>query len=194
MRFRFKAFTSLLLTIIFLMLAFSGIVLFITPRGRTANWTGWRFSRLSVQDWQSLHLNLALLFLIIALLHLFLNWRIFWSYIRKICRLGLDMKVEFLVAAVLATAAVTGTIYRVPPCNVLQKYNYEIKDYWDRQAGEEPGGPGRGPGSGMGGQGRGTGFGRGRGQGAGNAMDDFVPGRGRGQGRGQGRGPGNPDD
>jgi hypothetical protein len=197
MKFRFKAFTSLLLTIVFLILAFSGVILFITPRGRTANWTGWSILKLSKQQWQSMHYNIALLFLIIALLHLFLNWGVFWSYIKKICNLGWNMKAEILLATALAAIILVGTIYRVPPFGTLQTYNNEIKDYWDNQAGEEPGGPGRGPGAGMGGQGRGPGFGRGRGQGGGFGADGFGQGRSQGpgrQGKGQGRGSGIPDD
>jgi len=40
-RFNVRGFTSLTLTLAFLVMLISGIVLYVTPRGRTANWTGW---------------------------------------------------------------------------------------------------------------------------------------------------------
>jgi hypothetical protein len=41
MRFQLRGFVSLLLTLFFLALSFSGVMLYLTPRGRVANWTGW---------------------------------------------------------------------------------------------------------------------------------------------------------
>jgi hypothetical protein len=199
MKFNFKGFTSLLLTVIFLVLGCSGVILFISPRGRTANWTTWSVLRLTKQQWQSLHIDVALLFLIIALFHLLLNWSVFWSYIKKICTLGLNMKVEILLAVAIIAIVFLGSICKVPPFSTIGAYNSKIKDYWDQQADIQPGGgQGSGPGAGMGyGQGGGFGFGRGRGRGAGTEMEGLGPARGQGQGgqgRGQGRGQVNPDD
>jgi hypothetical protein len=199
MKFNFKGFTSLLLTIIFLVLGCSGVILFITPRGRTANWTSWSVLRLTKQQWQSLHIDVALLFLIIALFHLFLNWSVFWSYIKKTCTLCLNMKFEILLAVAIIAIVFLGSIYKVPPFSTIETYNSKLKDYWDQQADKQPGGgQGSGPGAGMGyGQGRGFGFGRGRGRGADAETERFGPARGQGQGgqsKGQGRGPVNQDD
>jgi hypothetical protein len=44
-----KGFTSLLLAVAFLMLGFSGVILYLTPRGRVANWTGWTMLGLDQQ-------------------------------------------------------------------------------------------------------------------------------------------------
>ena len=41
MKFRTKGFVSLLLALTFLVASFSGVILYLTPRGRVANWTGW---------------------------------------------------------------------------------------------------------------------------------------------------------
>ena len=40
-RFNWRGFFSLLLFGSFSLLAFSGIILYVTPKGRVANWTGW---------------------------------------------------------------------------------------------------------------------------------------------------------
>ena len=75
MKFQSKGFTSLLLAVALPILGFSGIILYVTPRGRIANWTGWTMLGLGKQGWQAVHINVALLFLIVACIHLYLNWR-----------------------------------------------------------------------------------------------------------------------
>lgn len=126
MRFQLRGFTSLLLTLLFLALSFSGVILYFTPRGRMANWTGWTMLGLEKQGWQAVHINIALLFLIAAGLHLFLNWGLFWGYIKK-------MKLEMLVSIVIAGGMLVGTIKGVSPFGALMTLNEQIKDYWERE-------------------------------------------------------------
>jgi uncharacterized protein DUF4405 len=61
-RFQFRALVSVLTTVSFVTLATSGIILFITPPGRIAHWTGWRFWGLTKTQWSSVHIWFALLF------------------------------------------------------------------------------------------------------------------------------------
>ena len=72
MKFHFRGFVSLFLMLAFLVLSVSGVVLYVTPRGRVANWTGWTMLSLEKQTWQSVHVGIALLFLVGAVLHLWL--------------------------------------------------------------------------------------------------------------------------
>ena len=83
MRFQWKGFTSLLLMLVFLALGSSGVILYLTPRGRLANWTGWTILGLGKQDWMAVHINIALLFVIVAGLHICLNWGMLWGYMRR---------------------------------------------------------------------------------------------------------------
>jgi len=138
MKFQIKGFTSLLLTAVFLILGFSGIILYLTPRGRVANWTGWTMFGLSKQDWQSVHINVVLLFLIVAGLHLYLNWPVFWCYIKKKGSLALNLKLEMVMALLLAGVVLAGAIKYIPPFSTVVDYNYQIKDYWERWASEAP--------------------------------------------------------
>jgi hypothetical protein len=133
MRFQLKGFTSLLLTLLFVALSFSGVILYLTPRGRVANWTGWTMLGLEKQGWQAVHVNIGLLFLIAAGLHLFLNWGLFWGYIKKKASLGLNLKLEMLVAVLIAAGVLLGTIQGVSPFAALMALNEQIKDYWERE-------------------------------------------------------------
>jgi hypothetical protein len=134
MKFQIRGFVSLFLVLAFLVLTVSGVVLYITPRGRVANWTGWTMLGLDKQTWQSMHMSISLLFLIGVLLHLWLNWAMFWCYIKKKTSVALNLKAEMLAATLLAGAVVTGAIFHVPPFRNILDLNYQIKDYWDRWA------------------------------------------------------------
>jgi hypothetical protein len=160
MRFQLRGFTSLLLTLLFLALSFSGVILYVTPRGRMANWTGWTMLGLEKQGWQAIHINIALLFLIAAGLHLFLNWGLFWGYIKK-------MKLEMLVAVVIAGGLLVGTIKGISPFGSLMILNEQIKDYWEREpvTAPMPHAEGRG-------EGKGKGFGKGQGRGMGRKVQE----------------------
>jgi hypothetical protein len=134
MKFQVRGFVSLLLMLAFLVLSVSGIVLYVTPRGRVANWTEWTMLGLDKQAWQSIHMSIALLFVIGALLHLWFNWNVFWCYIKKKATVALNLKVEMLAAIVVAGAVVSGAIFQAPPFRNILNLNYQIKDYWDQWA------------------------------------------------------------
>jgi len=138
MKFQFRGFISLLLAAVFLLLSLSGIILFLTPRGRVANWTGWTMLGLSKQDWLAIHMNLALALLIVAGLHLYLNWTVFWRYIKKQGNLAPNLKLEMLAAILLAGVVLGGTIRHVQPFSTVVDWNYQIKDYWERWGLETP--------------------------------------------------------
>jgi hypothetical protein len=174
MQFQMKAFVSLLLSLFFLVLGFSGVILYLTPRGRVANWTGWTMLGLEKQGWQAIHINIALLFLLVAGLHLYLNWRMFWGYIKKKASFSLNLKWEMLVAILIAGGVLVGSIKGVSPFGSLMTLNYRIKDYWEREpvaaptprAEVEQPRQGKDQGKGLG-ERKGGGFGPGRGQGRG---------------------------
>jgi hypothetical protein len=133
MRFQTKGFTSLLLTLSFVALSLSGVILYVTPRGRVANWSGWTLLGLEKDEWQSVHTNIAILFLLAAVLHLVLNWPMLWGYIKKRGAFALNLKLEMLVAALVAGVVLAGSSLGWPPFRSVMTLNYQIKDYWERE-------------------------------------------------------------
>ncbi|HID77581.1 MAG TPA: DUF4405 domain-containing protein [Planctomycetaceae bacterium] len=132
-----RGFTSVLMAWAFLILAASGAILYVTPRGRDANWTNWTLFGLSKDQWAALHVNLAILFLVFAAVHLVLNWKIFWAYLAKAASPGLDMKWEMALATLLCAAVAVGAVQDVAPFSVVMEYNEQIKDYWSRKTAEQ---------------------------------------------------------
>jgi len=133
-RFRWQGFASLVLFGLFVAMAVSGTVLYLSPRGRTANWLNWRIWGLGKEDWATLHICVTTAFLVFGLWHLFLNWRMFWGYIRRGI-LGLPQLRLELFAAVLVTAAVVYGGVRLPqPFGLLAAGRDYFRDSWERQA------------------------------------------------------------
>ena len=137
MKFRTRGFVSLLLALSFLVAVVSGSVLFITPRGRVANWTGWTVAGLTKHEWAALHINACLLMLLGTVVHLVLNWRVFWSYIQK-RSVGFHLKWEMAASILITAAVVAGTVYEVPPLTATASLNEWMKDYWEGTSAAAP--------------------------------------------------------
>jgi hypothetical protein len=138
MKFKTKGFVSLFLACSFTVAAVSGTILYVTPRGRTANWTGWSIAGLDKHQWGALHINACLILLLVAAFHLLLNWRVFWNYIKKRSQSGLNLKLEMAAALLLTGLLVAGTVYHVPPLNYPIVWNEDIKGYWEQQTPRGP--------------------------------------------------------
>ncbi|TVS19872.1 MAG: DUF4405 domain-containing protein, partial [Planctomycetaceae bacterium] len=135
MRFHIKGFTSLFLTIAFVAITLSGGVLYIAPRCRVAEQIGWTVMGLGKDQWESLHINGALFFVLAGVLHVVLNWSILWGYIRQRRQAGLMRKRELSAAVVLGGIVVLGSLLGVGPFRSVVDLHDSIKDSW----GERPG-------------------------------------------------------
>ena len=139
MRFHTKGFTSLFLTITFVAIGLSGGVLYIAPRCRVAEQIGWTVMGLGKDQWESLHINGGLFFILAGLLHVVLNWSILWGYITKRGETAIRMKRELSVAVLLGAAMIAGSLLGVAPFRSVVELHDSIKDSW----GGPPGGSGR---------------------------------------------------
>lgn len=82
-KFKFRGFTSFLMFFSFLISLVSGIVLYFPPQGKIAHWTHWTFWGLDKEMWGFLHINSSLVFFVIAILHLYYNWKVLFCYAKK---------------------------------------------------------------------------------------------------------------
>ncbi len=137
-KFKLKGFTSLLLTFSFLVIGFTGVMLYFTPKGRVAHWTGWTMLGLDKDQWSAIHMTGGLLFLIVSSVHLYLNWGIFWSYLKKKAAAGIHLKWELVAAMLIVAVVVTGTLSEVPPFSSVIKLNDQVKVYWAGLAPKAP--------------------------------------------------------
>ena len=79
-RFSYRVLNSFFVTFDLLILLVTGVVLYVVPHGRVAYWTNWELMGLSKDQWTSVHILSALLFLLVSILHLIFNWKPFKHY------------------------------------------------------------------------------------------------------------------
>jgi len=133
MKIKTRDLTSLLLAGAFAVASVSGVALYVKPKGRVANWTGWTLAGLDKSQWEALHTNACLLLLVAAAAHLYLNWRPFFSYLKR--RQGRKwLRGETVLAAILLTAVSVGTLAQLPPFSLTADWGGQIKKYWERSA------------------------------------------------------------
>lgn len=137
-RFQLRAFTSVLIGLAFLALALSGVVLFLAPPGRVANWTNWTMLGLRKAEWSGLHVWFATLFLVGAVGHLLFNLRPMLGYLRDRAERRLGWRREWLVAVAVCAVVLAGTLTKLPPFAALLAWNEALKESWDRPASRAP--------------------------------------------------------
>jgi hypothetical protein len=181
--FRLRSFISVAIGFSALGLLATGIVLFVLPPGRIANWGGWTILGLRKAQWQSLHISLSALFVLTSVLHIAFNWRPLMTYFKDRLRTRAAFRAEWILALLFGAAVSAGAILEVPPFSTLLSLREDVKKSWDG-AGEggghgagaavkseetTEGSPsvhdgakagGEGKGAGKGGKGPGRGFGR----------------------------------
>ena len=126
-----RGFTTFVIATTFLTLLVSGTVLFFSPRGRVANWTDWGVLGVGKEQWASVHYTAATLFLVIAALHIFFNWKVLLGYLRLKRVQGLRLKKELVAALAVSALFVAGPLIGFPPFGNFIDAHEDIKDYWD---------------------------------------------------------------
>ena len=133
-----KGFASLLTTFSFIVMSLSGILLFIVPQGRIAEWTEWQMLGLSKSQWGDIHITTSLMFLTAGAYHIVLNWRTLVGYFTTKRERSLMMQRELAIAAVVTVFCIAGAVYQVPPLSYVLKLNDTIKQAWIVDKDHEP--------------------------------------------------------
>ncbi len=133
-----RSMISFALFLFFVMLLVTGVVLYISPRGRVANWVQWTFWGLTKDQWTSVHTNAAILFILASLIHLLYNWKVFWSYLFSKVSSGLHRGRELVTAVVLALVVFAGSYFELPPFQTVMDLNMDIKNYWEAKSQNAP--------------------------------------------------------
>lgn len=130
-QFSWRALTSVLIFAGFLVLVVSGIMLFVAPPGRVANWSNWTLFGLTKKQWTSLHVCFSALFLIVSIVHLILNWRPMIGYFKDRLAGRLGFRWEWATALVVCAVVAVGTHYKWPPFAQLLAWNDTLKESWE---------------------------------------------------------------
>ena len=129
--FNWRAFFSVLSALSFIGMVFTGVILFVVPPGRIANWTGWTLLGLTKHQWIGLHDWSSIIFIFAAVFHIYLNWKPLVSYFKSKVSKAFAFRVEWVVALVICGVVLIGTLGDITPFSSLLVWNENIKHSWD---------------------------------------------------------------
>jgi hypothetical protein len=136
--FQWRAFVTFYVVISFIVISLTGIVLFITPPGRIANWSGWRLMGFSKEQWQTVHTIFAFLFVIAASFHLFFNWKVVVSYLTRRFKEGLSKRRELIASLTISVIVLVMSADGAPPFGTLMSWGDDLKNSWSTPANAPP--------------------------------------------------------
>jgi len=122
----------------FIYLAFSGIVMYFTPAGRIAYWADWRIFGMNKTMYNQTHIMISMLFLVLMVLHLWLNWKPLISYMKSRSGKLVIFTKETILGFVLAVLVVWGTLALVPPFGNIIFALDDIKEDYEYSLGNPP--------------------------------------------------------
>ncbi len=136
--FNWRGFVLITTGLSFLAMSITGIVLFITPKGRVAHWVEWRMLGLTKDQWAGLHIWFSLIFLVMAVFHIYLNWQLLLDYFRDKARRTYALRREWLFSLIICGIILIGTLADVTPFSSLLVWNELIKDSWEVSGQQAP--------------------------------------------------------
>ncbi len=136
--FSLRRFTSLCISFSFLVMTYTGIVLFIAPKGRVANWTNWKFLGLDKTEYTNLHVTFMVLFTIGMILHIYLNWKPLMSYLKNKARQFSILTKEFGLAFGFNLLFLFGTLYYWAPFDQFLDFEESVKVSWEKNVSKAP--------------------------------------------------------
>ncbi len=130
--------TSLFLTLAFLIISISGIILFISPPGRIAHWTYWAILGLTKTEWQAIHIIFTFSFIFFMVLHIIYNWKFLISYMKLKIKNQFKLNKELILATFLTLFLFIFTLAEIPPFSSVVELGESISDSWSNDQTEPP--------------------------------------------------------
>lgn len=128
---KLRPFTSWLITWSFLIMTWTGIVLFFAPKGRVAKWVEWRLTGLSKDQYEALHVTFMILFVIGIGVHIYLNWKPLMNYLRNRQRKINLTNRNFWASLLVSAIFVFGTLVLIPPFSSFLDFQDYLKASWE---------------------------------------------------------------
>ena len=125
-----RAFTSLCSLVSFILLCFTGVILYVEPHGRVAYWINWQFLNLEKDQWGSIHIFSGLLFLISGGFHIYYNWKPLINYLSAKIESVLRFKWELVISSIVFLWIVISGIWSLPPLAYVTNLGEAVKNSW----------------------------------------------------------------
>jgi len=129
-RFQLRPFTSLFMVFSGIVLALAGIVCYLKPPTRIAEWIDWRFLLLDRSTWEALHTVFAIIFVIAGAMHITLNFRVLLAYVRKSVKAGQQRRRELILAITFSLVFIVLTIFNAFPSKPIMLLGDHLSESW----------------------------------------------------------------
>jgi hypothetical protein len=133
-----RAVISFYIIIAFVVMGVSGIILYFAPPGRVAFWSDWRFIALTKAQWQAIHTIFTFIFVAATAFHIYFNWSVITSYLRKKMNEGMKRRNELILASAFSLFVMAFTVGNVPPFSTVMEFGEELSDSWSDENTEPP--------------------------------------------------------
>jgi hypothetical protein len=133
-----RALTSLLSLWGFMIMAGTGVVLYIVPQGRIAYWVEWTFLGLNKEQWGAIHILSMFLFLGAIGFHIYFNWKPLIGYLKSRATQRFGARRELIASLLVAVVFVASGILPVKPLGYLLDLEELIKESWVASPADEP--------------------------------------------------------
>ena len=122
----------------FILLCFTGVILFVEPHGRVAYWTKWNFIGLEKDQLGNIHLFSGLLFLVAGGFHLYYNWKPLIRYLGEKIDNRFQFKREIIASLLIFIWIIVSGIWSLPPLAYVSNLGEKIKNSWVTSPDLEP--------------------------------------------------------
>ncbi len=137
-KFSWRGWTTFVTAIAFIVDLISGIILYIAPPGRVANWTNWQIWGLSKDQWGAIHTIFGYVLLFIIAVHIYNNWKMLWHFIWSKVRKAMNLRKEMVGAALICLIVFMGTLWEMPPFSSTMDLGDYFKDSWEENKVDTP--------------------------------------------------------
>lgn len=125
-----KGMTSFFMTLGFILLVVTGLMLYIVPAGRVANWVNWTLLGLTKTQWGNIHILAGFMLMIAGFFHIYFNWKPLKHYFYSKVQQGINLKKEMAISAVISIVLVVAAIGDYPPFSYVFDFGDFAKEAW----------------------------------------------------------------
>ena len=137
-KFSWRGWITFVTTISFIVDLISGIILYVAPPGRIANWTNWKIWGLNKEQWGAIHTIFGYVLLFIIALHIYYNWKILWNFIWSKIRKAMNLRKEMVGATLICLVIFLGTLWEIPPFSSTMNLGTFFKNSWEESEVDTP--------------------------------------------------------
>lgn len=133
-----KRITSLTMLLSITIMTYTGIMLFIAPPGRIANWANWKLFGLAKEDYAQIHSTFMLLFVFMTFLHVYYNWKPMTNYMKNKAKQMIVFTKDMMIATFLSVVFIIGTLNGITPFSSFLDFGDGVKNSWEKEYGTAP--------------------------------------------------------